>query len=396
MNRATSLGLANFKPAATSGEPTSADSKEIDLRHLVKTELTALLTDETTRRDEWRRTLDSFKTTLVGLEHKCEAASSELTENQPLLAATVSDLVERCVAGAAAERDAAVQRTRIEADAEIRRLQDLVDRAQDLVRRLQVESQTERDKLKTALETIDEEQAARTHAEAALQEAQATSKQVAATLNAQLHAARVELDAERTQSLQLKRQFEAVTSERAKLVDALQAVRRAVTFEESGGRTPPQATSGPDAVGLGANQTPAAPTPATPAPKAAETPQPGAQAQRDLVTYIDQLLGEIEGIYWGDLGSHQNPSDVVDRLTANLRYAHAAVVGHGGSSMTGASALFERQLMTLMDAKAETSFGRHLGISAYEYAIPPDSPTHAAALALTNSRQANPQRRGEG
>ena len=172
-----------------------------------------MLTDETTRRDdEWRRTLDSFKTTLVELEHACETASSRLTENQPLPAAAVSDLVERCVAGAAAERDAAVQRTRIEADAEIRRLQDLVDRSQDLVGRLQVEFQTERDKLKTALEAIDKEQAARTHAEAALQEAQATSKQVAATLNAQLHAARVELEAERTQSVQLKRQVKAATS----------------------------------------------------------------------------------------------------------------------------------------------------------------------------------------
>jgi hypothetical protein len=60
---------------------------------------------------------------------------------------------------------------------------------------------------------------------------------VAATLNAQLHAARVELEAERTESVQLKRQVEATTSELAKRVDALQTVRRAVTFEESSGRT---------------------------------------------------------------------------------------------------------------------------------------------------------------
>ena len=374
MNRATSLGLAHFKPAATSAEHASADSKENDLRQLVKTELTALLTDETARRDDqWRRTLDSFKTTLVELEHTCETASSRLSD-EPLPAAAVSDLVARCVAAAAAERDAAVQKTRTEADAEIRRLQDLVDRSQDLVKRLQLESQTERDKLKTALEAIDKEQAARTDAEAALQEAQATSKQIAATLNAQLQAARVELGSERTQSVQLKRQVEAVTSERAKLVEALQTVRRAVTFEES-----IQPTSGPDAVGHGANQTPAAPTPATRAPQATEPPPPEAQAQRELVDYIDKLLAEIEAIYWRDLGSHQNPSDVVARLTANLRYALAAVVQHGESSMNGASALFERQLMTLMDAKAETSFARHLGISAYEYAIPPDSPTRPAA-----------------
>ena len=375
MNRATSLGLAHFKPAAASDEPTSAHSKENDLRQLVHTELTALLTGETTRRDDqWLRTLDSFKTTLVELEHTCEAASSRLSD-QPLPAAAVSDLVERCVAAAAAERDAAVQRTRIKAEAEIRRLQDLVDRSQDLVGRLEVESQSERDKLRAALEAIDKEHTARTHAEAALQEAQATSKQVAASLNAQLHAVRVELDAERTQSVQLKRQVEAVTSERMKLVDALQTVRRAVTFEETS-----QLTSGPDAAGRGANQTPAVPTPATRAPKAAEAPLPEeAQAQSPLVAYIDKLLGDIEAIYWRDLGSHQNPADVVARLTANLRYALAAVVQHGGSSTTGASALFERQLMTLMDAKAETSFARHLGISAYEYAIPTDSPSRPAA-----------------
>jgi hypothetical protein len=377
MNRATTLGLAHFKPAATSGERASADSNENDLRRLVETELTALLTDDTTRRhDQFRRTLDSFKTALVELEHTCEAASSGLTENQPLPAAAVSDLVERCVAAAAAERDAAVERTRIEADAKIRRLQDLVDRSQELVEKLQVESQTERDKLKTALEAVDKEQAARTEAEAALQEAHATGKQIAATLNAQLHAARVELEAERTETVRLKRQVESTTSELAKLVDALQTVRRAVTFEESSGRTPHPS---PDAVGRDADQTPAAPTPATPAPQPAETSQPETQAQRDLVAYIDQLLGEIETIYWRDLGSHKNPSDVVERLTANLRYAYAAVVRHGGSSMSGASALFERQLMALMDAKAETSFARHLGISAYEYAIAPDSLTHPAA-----------------
>jgi hypothetical protein len=270
-----------------------------------------------------------------------------------------------------AEREAAVQRTRIEADAEIRRLQDLLDRSQDLVGRLEVESQTERDKLNTALEAIDKEHAVRTHVEAALQEALATSKEVAATLNAQLHTARVELEAERTQSVQLKRQLEAVTSERAKLVDALQTVRLAVTFEET-----PQPTTDPDAVDV--NQTPAARTPAARAPKAAETPPSDAQAQRDCVAYIDKLFGDIEAIYWRDLGSHQNPSDVVARLTANLRYALAAVVQYGGSSMTGASALFERQLMTLMDAKADTSFARHLGIAAYEYAIPPDSPSGPA------------------
>ena len=371
MNRATSLGLAHFKPAATSGERTV--SKEEDLRQLVETELTALMNDETSRRDDqWRRTLDSFKTTLVELEQTCEAASSRLTD-QPLPAAAISDLVERCVAAAVAEREAAVQRTRIEADAEIRRLQDLLDRSQELVGRLEVESQTERDKLNTALEAIDKEHAVRTRVEAALQEALATSKQVAATLNAQLHTARVELEAERTQSVQLKRQVEAVTSERAKLVDALRTVRLAVTFEET-----PQPTTDPDAVGHEVNQTPAALSPAARAPKAAETPPSDAQAQTDCVAYIDKLFGDIEAIYWRDLGSHQNPSDVVARLTANLRYALAAVVQYCGSSMTGASALFERQLMTLMDAKADTSFARHLGIAAYEYAIPPDSPSPPA------------------
>ena len=370
MNRVSSLGMAQFKPSATSGGRASADLKEYDLRQLVKAELTALLTGETTRRDDqWRRTLDSFKSTLIELEHVCETASSRLTESQPLTAG-VSDLVETYVVRAAAERDAAIQRTRIEADAEILRLQDLV-------KHLQAEFQTERDQLKTALDAIDKEQAARTLAEAALQEAQATSKQLAATFNAQLHAARVELEAERTQSVQLKQQLEAATFERAKLVDALQTVRRAVTFEEWSAPTPPP-TLGPDAVVLGANQVPTAPTPATPAAKPAATPEPDAGTQKDLVACIDQLLADIEVTYWGDLGSKRSPSEVVERLTANLRYAHAAVVRHGASDVTAASALFERQVMTLIDAKAATSFARHLGIAAYEYAISPDSPTHHA------------------
>ena len=376
MNRAARLELAHFKPAATSGERASVDSKEHDLRELVETEVTALVTDETTRRtQQWHRTLDAFKTTLLELEHTCEAAVS-LSENQALPVAEVSELVERCVAAAAAERDVAVQRIRLEADAEIRRLQDSVDQSQDLVERLQSELQTERDKLKDALDTIDKEQAARADAEAALQEAHTTSKHVAATLNAQLHAAQVDLEAERSESVELKRQVEATTSELAKLVDALQTVRRAVTFEELSGRTPPPTSDEADAVGL--SDTPAAPAPATQGPESAETPQPEGEAEADLVAYIDHLLAEIEAIYWRDLESHHTQSTVVERLTANLRYAHAAVVRRG-TSMTVASTLFERQLMTLMDAKAATSFGRHLGISACEYATPSESPTHSAA-----------------
>ena len=365
MKRATSLGLAPSKPAATLGGRTVFEEK--DLRQLVETELTALMTDETTRRDDqWRQTLDSFKRALVELEQTCEVASSRSSE--PLPAAAVSDLVEKCVGAAAAEQEAAVQQTRIEAEAEIRRLQDLLDRSQDLVGRLEVESRTERDKLKTALDAIDKEHAVRTHVEAALQEAHATSKQVAGALKAQLHTAHAELEAERTESVQLKRQLEAVTSERAKLLDALQTVRQAVTFAAT-----PQPISGPDAVGHDVNQTHAARTPATLAPKAAETPD--AQGQTEFVAYIDKLFGDIEAIYWRDLRSQQDQSDTVARLTANLRYALAAVVQQSGSSMSGASALFERQLMTLMDAKADTSFARHLAIAAYEYATPPDAPS---------------------
>ena len=70
-------------------------------------------------------------------------------------------------------------------------------------------------------------------------------------------------------------------------------------------------------------------------------------------------------MYWTDLNSGRAPSEVVDRLTGILRYARDLVVGRWGSGACDAAAVFEQQIAGLLDSKAETSFGRHLSISAF-------------------------------
>ena len=84
---------------------------------------------------------------------------------------------------------------------------------------------------------------------------------------------------------------------------------------------------------------------------------------------MQQLLAEMESIYWADLRTEGNAADVVDRLTANLRYAHDVFTRRLATSGVDDATLFERQMAILLDSKPETSFARHLAIAAYEYSL---------------------------
>jgi hypothetical protein len=95
---------------------------------------------------------------------------------------------------------------------------------------------------------------------------------------------------------------------------------------------------------------------------------PAGAEQEELIEYVKQLFDQIEAIYRSDLGSATDTSDVVDRLTANLRYAHDVFARRVSSADGGDLALFEQQLAILLDARSETSFGRHLAIAAFNYA----------------------------
>ena len=57
---------------------------------------------------------------------------------------------------------------------------------------------------------------------------------------------------------------------------------------------------------------------------------------------------------------------MVDRLGANLRYAHEAFLRRAGEDVEMGADVFGSELMARMDAHGGDSLGRHLAIASYE------------------------------
>jgi hypothetical protein len=85
-----------------------------------------------------------------------------------------------------------------------------------------------------------------------------------------------------------------------------------------------------------------------------------------MVDFVNGLLEEVEGKYDADVAARLLPLEVVDRLTGNLRLAHARLAEWPDGSADVVSALFKDHLTALLDSRVEQSFGRHLGISFHE------------------------------
>jgi hypothetical protein len=365
--------------------PTSTEPEQRDFRQVVATELSALFTREITRRaSEWSSALESIKATLVGLERSCGTASAKLTENPSASATAISELVETFVAMAARDRAAAVERTRAEAQVEITRLEGLVGR-------LRAEALAERDKFDAARGEIETHRSERARAEAACQEAKSETARTAANFGARLQEVQVELQTERALVSQLRRQIDAGNVEHTRLKAAVQAVQRAVSFGDpiSAPQAPPEELSplAPFHVRESTDRTADHAKPIVPfnggqasrtervtvAKIPAEPPDTrqssGVPVDPALIAFIDRQFAEIERMYYADVEAKRNPVNVVDRLVANLRAGHSALC-RSCQSETQASMLFERQMMGLVDAKAETSFARHLSVAAYQWALP--------------------------
>lgn len=308
---------------------------------------------------EWRRTLDAVKETLATLGRTCESAI-ETHE------AGVAVLIERLVGSATAEAEAAAQQTRAQAQIEIAELQAALDRQQ-------ADLQVERDTLKSANEQLDTERGARARAESERNEAQRVSQQIVSETESQVQALRAESDAQKAELSLVRQQLETEKAERSRLTATFQSVQRALSFAQSGD------------VAL----EPVTPAESRPQDKPADLRSDAAPARADLqsspvadaqvlvvephpeaVEYVKRLLDEAEAMYLADLKSGRSPVEVVDRLTGILRYARDLVVKRGGFGECDAARLFEQQITMLLDSKAETSFGRHLSISAYALSSP--------------------------
>lgn len=92
-------------------------------------------------------------------------------------------------------------------------------------------------------------------------------------------------------------------------------------------------------------------------------------ADPELLTELDgyaaRLLDEVESMYTLDVGLGLHPAALVDRLTANLRYAQDACARRFQSAGIPEADIFDERLTALLDLKATTPFGRHLAIASY-------------------------------
>jgi hypothetical protein len=373
-------------PTAGGTEP----SATVALPDLAAAEASAFLTGELTRRHaELQRTLESVKTVLTGLERQREAA---IEEHQRETAAGVSALVEKLLMAATGHVEAAERRGRDEAHVQIADVQALVERLKD-------ELKVERERVDTAHDTLDQEQAARRRVEAACAEQELGHQERAAQNESRLQAVQDELEAQRAECFRLRQQLDLEQSERAKFAAALQTVQRAVSFAEPihaddatssayvaqpVDRSPAQgpgeravpgtitrqglASSGGGPVSVDGPASPTGPTsPSGPTlTLVRSTPPSEVEPDPELLEYVKRLLDDVETMYWADLETARGPEEVVSRLTANLRYARDVFSRRQNAEESEETTLFEQELMKLLDQTSESSFGRHLAFSAYE------------------------------
>jgi hypothetical protein len=85
----------------------------------------------------------------------------------------------------------------------------------------------------------------------------------------------------------------------------------------------------------------------------------------ELVAYLNQLFEGIKAVYSQDVAALE-PTEMLTRLSANLRYARGAFVRRASSEGIVGSKLFEQELSVKLEEFGATSLGRHLAIAAYE------------------------------
>jgi hypothetical protein len=344
-------------PLFTGEAPTDASATVTQLKIAARgksedkhTATLAAIDDEVRRSQvEWRRTLDAVKETLATLERTCESAI-ETHE------AGIPELVETLARRAREEAIAAAQQTRAQADIEIEELRRALERHD-------IDLQAARVALASANDHLETELGARSRAENERDAVQRINEQIAA----QLQTAREEAEAQKAELSRVRQQLEAETAERSRLVSAFQAVQNALSLAQFGqtGITP-LTPSEIRPLENGAHGAPdAAPAPHDVEPDSVADDVVVIEPFPEVAEHAQRLLEQAEAMYWTDLNSGRPPIEVVDRLTAILRYSRDLIVERWGSDECDAAAVFQQQVGALLDAKVETSFGRHLSIASF-------------------------------
>ena len=339
-----------------------------DLRDLVRTATSAVITDEVYRsHGQWRHTLEAVKETLADLERTCESAIEAHEVD-------VAGVIETLVGSATAEVDAAAQRTRAQAQIEMAELAAEMAELQTVVDRLQGELHVERDRVASTNEQLDIEVAARVQAESELEGARRMCQQVVSAAESQAQGLRAESDGHKAELSLVRQQLDTARAERSKLMATFQSVQRALSLTQSMDMTFEAENTGRDRVAeaesrpqevQGENSSDTAPE------QAGLTSSPVADAQVALIEAdpeaadVKQVLEQVEVMYCIDLNSSRPPLEVVDSLSGHLRYARDVSVARSSLGERDAHALFEQQLAVLLELKAGTTFGRHLSIAAH-------------------------------
>jgi hypothetical protein len=349
-----------------------------EFRDAVERQASELVATELNRCDhEWHAAVASVKDTVAVLERTCDAFLSK-THTRPSGAA--AHLVDRIVRTATDEAERAAERVRSEVGLQLASAQALADRLED-------ELSVARGELITTRERFDSEHVARTRAEAERQNAQTLYQQMAVERASELQRQTADLETRRRDLESLSQQLESARAERDALTAVLQTVQSTikeaiVTAVVPASSAPAQSAPSecranvtPHPAGVGPERTPVTAIPlaaplATPndatgleiQPRASEPAESGST----LAPYVEGLLKTAERKHNEDLEAGLLPFEAADRLTSNLRDARDQVVQNMGALYTEAASVFETQLMRLIDMHGATTFGRHLGIAAYE------------------------------
>ena len=350
-----------------------------ELRGAVERQATELVSTELNRCDhEWHVAVASVKETVAVLERTCDAFLSK-THTTPSGAA--AHLVDRIVKTATDEAERAVECVRSEVGLQLASAQALADRLED-------ELSVARGELITTRERFDSEHVARTRAEAERQNAQTLYQQMAVERASELQRQTADLETRRRDLESLSQELESARAERDALTAVLQTVQSTikeaiVTAVVPASSAPAQSAPSECRANVTAHPAGVAPerTPVTAIPLAAPlaTPndatgleiqppasEPASESGSTLAPYVEGLLKTAERKHNEDLEAGLLPFEAADRLTSNLRDARDEFVQNMGALYTEAALVFETQLMRLIDMHGATTFGRHLGIAAYE------------------------------
>jgi hypothetical protein len=358
-------------PARVPDSPTAGGLQTgAALRQLATDETTTLLNAELAHADEgWRAGVASMSGLLRQLQQACDLALDARLTPGPL---DVSPAVDKIVAAAMAEAQAAADRARARYEAELVELR---------ARRQLLEGSLEdaRDKMAAALTMASRERNERAVAEGARGEAE----RHAASLRTKLQAAQSELSSLRAELAAVDAQLTAERAKRARLDAALQsvhqvveqAVERLTPPPTRSATTPDQSSGSTSEVARGAEGEPeassdgrASSADAAPARAIALfSPQqrPDTPSDSEVVEWVRELLDDTEALYHADSAAGRTPGDMLAHLTANLSAARERCderfAGH-----REASSSFEVQVRMLLNSKSGTSFGRHLGIALHD------------------------------